>query len=397
MERPSAVTSLAEAVRPIVVDDQFHLDRRSLHRQRSLIDLGDAGRVRQHELYPAGRRYPDVTGLRMQGTTVVLGLRSLAVAEERFTDVAERDFFEVAERLDGRVLARALTCPGAQQGSERSDAGMEIGHASHLTGSRSAHRGYPLPVAADTVHGLPDKIRACLFDLDGVLTDTASVHRKAWKAMFDAYLSARAERTGQRFVPFDIGADYQTYVDGKKRDDGVRSFLDSRGITVPEGHPDDDATPRPCRDWATGRTTLFQQTLRADGVEVFEGSRRYLDAVTAAGLAVAVVSSSSNTREVLEVTGLAEYVQVRVDGVTIREEGHRRQAGPGLVSACRPTARRVAGSSGGVRGRDRRGGGRARAGHFGVVIGVDRVGQAEALRRNGADVVVADLAELLDS
>ena len=310
--------------------------------------------------------------------------------------MAEGDFFEVAERLDGRVLARALTCPGAQQGSEHSDAGMEIGHASHPMGSRSAHRGYPLPVAADTVHGLPDKIRACLFDLDGVLTDTASVHRKAWKEMFDAYLSARAERTGERFVPFDIDADYQTYVDGKKREDGVRSFLDSRGITLPEGDPDDDASAETVQGLGNRKNELFQQTLRDDGVEVFEGSRRYLDAVAAAGLGVAVVSSSSNTREVLEVTGLANYVQVRVDGVTIRDEDIAGKPAPDsflraaqLLDVPPDQAAVFEDAIAGVAA--------GRGGHFGVVIGVDRVGQAEALRRNGADVVVADLAELLDS
>ena len=169
--------------------------------------------------------------------------------------------------------------------------------------------------------GLPEQIKACLFDLDGVLTDTASVHRTAWKEMFDAYLSARAERTEERFVPFDIDEDYQTYVDGKKREDGVRSFLDSRGITLPEGEPDDDASAETVHGLGNRKNELFHQTLRADGIEVFEGSRRYLDAVAAAGLEVAVVSSSSNTREVLELTGLDRYVQVRVDGVTIGEEG----------------------------------------------------------------------------
>ena len=214
--------------------------------------------------------------------------------------------------------------------------------------------------------------------------------------MFDAYLSARAERTGQQFFPFDIGADYQTFVDGKKRDDGVRSFLDSRGITVPEGHPDDDATAKTVQGLGNRTNTLFQQTLRADGVEVFEGSRRYLDAVTAAGLAVAVVSSSSNTREVLEVTGLAEYVQVRVDGMTIREEGLAGKPAPDsflraarLLDVSPDQAAVFEDAIAGVAaGHD---------GHFGVVIGVDRVGQAEALRRNGADKVVADLAEPLDA
>lgn len=168
--------------------------------------------------------------------------------------------------------------------------------------------------------GLPDKVRACLFDLDGVLTDTASVHRKAWKQMFDAYLRARAERDGHPFVPFDIDTDYETYVDGKKREDGVRSFLDSRGVSLPDGDPNDDSDAETIHGLGNRKNELFAQTLHADGVEVFEGSRRYLEAVSAAGLSVAVVSSSANTREVLDITGLSDFVEVRVDGVTLREE-----------------------------------------------------------------------------
>jgi beta-phosphoglucomutase family hydrolase len=242
--------------------------------------------------------------------------------------------------------------------------------------------------------GLPERIRACLFDLDGVLTDTASVHRKAWKAMFDAFLRARAERTGEQFVPFDIGADYQTYVDGKKREDGVRSFLDSRAITVPQGDTDDDPSAETVHGLGNKKNALFRETLRGEGVDVFDGSRRYLEAVTAAGFAVAVVSSSANTREVLEVTGLADYVAVRVDGVTMREEGIEGKPAPdSFLRAAQlldvPPDRSAVfedAIAGVAAGRD---------GHFGVVIGVDRGGQAEALRRNGADVVVTDLSELL--
>ena len=244
--------------------------------------------------------------------------------------------------------------------------------------------------------GLPERVRACLFDLDGVLTDTASVHRKAWKEMFDAYLRARAERTGDRFVPFDIDADYQSYVDGKKREDGVRSFLDSRGISLPDGDPDDDASAETVHGLGNRKNDLFHQKLQNDGVEVFDGSRRYLEAVDAAGLAVAVVSSSANTRDVLDITGLAKYVQVRVDGVTMRDEGIAGKPAPDsflraaqLLDASPDEAAVFEDAIAGVAA--------GRAGDFGVVIGVDRVGHAEELRRNGADVVVSDLAELLDS
>jgi beta-phosphoglucomutase family hydrolase len=242
--------------------------------------------------------------------------------------------------------------------------------------------------------GLPDGVRACLFDLDGVLTDTASVHKKAWKAMFDSYLRERADRTGEPFDEFDIAADYLDYVDGKKREDGVRTFLSSRGITLPEGDPDDDPAAETVNGLGNRKNELFHQTIREDGVKVFEGSRRYLEAVADARLAVAVVSSSANTHEVLEVTGLDKFVQQRVDGVTMREEHIEGKPAPdsvlraGQLLGVEPAEAAVfedalAGVEAGKRG------------NFGCVVGVDRVGQAEALRRNGASVVVSDLAELL--
>jgi beta-phosphoglucomutase family hydrolase len=244
--------------------------------------------------------------------------------------------------------------------------------------------------------GLPEGVRACLFDLDGVLTDTASVHRRAWKEMFDAYLSARAQRTGDPFVPFDIDADYESYVDGKKREDGVRAFLESRGITLPEGSPDDDPDAETVNGLGNRKNELFQQRLHSDGVDVFDGSRRYLEAVSAAGLRVAVVSSSANTREVLDLTGLARFVEVRVDGVTMRDEGIAGKPAPDsflhaaqLLETPPDHAAVFEDALAGVAA--------GHAGHFGVVIGVDRVGHAEDLRHNGADVVVTDLAELLDS
>jgi beta-phosphoglucomutase family hydrolase len=241
--------------------------------------------------------------------------------------------------------------------------------------------------------GLPDTIRACLFDLDGVLTDTASVHKKAWKVMFDAYLRERAERTGEQFVPFDIEEDYLTYIDGKKRDDGVRSFLDARGITLPDGDPD-DSSAETVYGLGNRKNDLFHETLRKDGVKVFEGSRRYLEATSTAGLAVAVVSSSSNTCEVLEITGLDKFVQQRVDGVTLREEHIAGKPAPDSFLRAAELLD-VKPAEGAVFEDALAGVEAGQSGGFGVVVGVDRVGQAEALRRNGADIVVADLAELL--
>jgi beta-phosphoglucomutase family hydrolase len=246
------------------------------------------------------------------------------------------------------------------------------------------------------VLGLPDKVRACLFDLDGVLTDTASVHTKAWKAMFDDFLSARAERTGDKFVPFDAGADYRKYVDGKKREDGVKSFLDSRGIELPEGNPDDSGDKETIYGLGNRKNDAFQKVLDKDGVEVFDGSRRYLEAVSAAGLGIAVVSSSANTRQVLEITGLERFVQQRVDGVTLRDEHIKGKPAPDsylrgaqLLDVPPDAAAVFEDALSGVEA--------GHAGNFGYVVGVDRVGQADDLRRSGADVVVTDLAELLQS
>ncbi len=242
--------------------------------------------------------------------------------------------------------------------------------------------------------GLPKSVHACLFDLDGVLTDTASVHTKAWKVMFDAFLRERAEKTGEPFVPFDPAADYRKYVDGKKREDGVRSFLASRGIELPDGSPDDPPDADTIYGLGNRKNDAFQKTLHDDGVQVFDGSRRYLEAVAAAGVSTAVVSSSANTREVLEITGLDRFIQQRVDGVTLREEHIAGKPAPDSFLRAAQLLDVPAGEAAVFE--DALSGVEAgRAGHFGFVVGVDRVGQAEDLKRHGADVVVTDLAELL--
>ncbi|WP_422749304.1 beta-phosphoglucomutase family hydrolase [Mycobacterium sp. WMMD1722] len=244
--------------------------------------------------------------------------------------------------------------------------------------------------------GLPDQITACLFDLDGVLTDTASVHTRAWKAMFDDYLRDRADRTGEPFVPFDPGADYQRYVDGKRREDGVRSFLASRHIELPDGGPEDAPDAETVHALGNRKNEMFHDTVRKDGVEVFDGSRRYLEAASQAGLRIAVVSSSANTREVLEVTGLAHFVEHRVDGVTMREENIPGKPAPDSFLRAAELLD-VPPAHGAVFEDALAGVAAGRAGHFGCVVGVDRVGQADGLRDNGADVVVADLADLLET
>ncbi|MGI8695728.1 MAG: beta-phosphoglucomutase family hydrolase [Mycobacteriales bacterium] len=243
-----------------------------------------------------------------------------------------------------------------------------------------------------TVLGLPDDVTCCLFDLDGVLTQTAKVHCAAWKQMFDGFLR---QRDGDDFQPFDPHRDYDEYVDGKPREDGIRDFLGSRQITLPEGDRDDPAEAETVYGLGNRKNALLLQRIERDGVEVYDGSVAYLRAAKDAGLRRFVVSSSANTRQVLEVTGLVDLVEGRVDGVTLAEQHLRGKPAPDSflagaeLAGVKPAQAAVFEDAlAGVQaGRD---------GNFGYVVGVDRVGQADGLRAHGASVVVQDLAELLD-
>jgi beta-phosphoglucomutase family hydrolase len=243
--------------------------------------------------------------------------------------------------------------------------------------------------------GLPDGVTACLFDLDGVLTQTAKVHAAAWKSMFDEFLRGWAQAHGQPFVPFDAGSDYNQYVDGKPRYEGVRSFLDSRGISLPQGTPDDPPDAQTIDGLGNRKNELVLKLIHEDGVEPYEGSVRYVKAAIDAGLRRAVVSSSANARDVLRAAGIYDLFEEIVDGVVADREHLNGKPAPDTylegarVLGVEPRAAAVfedalAGVEAG------------RAGHFGFVVGVDRVGQAEALREDGASVVVKDLADLLE-
>jgi beta-phosphoglucomutase family hydrolase len=245
------------------------------------------------------------------------------------------------------------------------------------------------------VLGLPAGVTACLFDLDGVLTRTAVVHAAAWRDMFDAYLRQRSERDGAPFVPF-TQSDYDRYVDGKQRQDGTRSFLASRGITLPEGSPDDPPDRETVRGLGNRKNELVVRKIREEGVEAYSGSVRYLKAATAAGLRRAVVSSSANCRDVLVSAGLLDEVEEIVDGVVAARDGLAGKPAPDTFLAG-ARALGVAPARAAVFEDALAGVAAGRAGDFGLVIGVDRVGQADALREHGADIVVQDLAELLDS
>ncbi len=242
--------------------------------------------------------------------------------------------------------------------------------------------------------GLPNGSRACLFDLDGVLTDTASVHAAAWKQMFDDYLRARAERDGAPFRPFDVKADYGPYVDGRPRLDGTRGFLESRGIDLPEGSPDDPPNIETLWGLSTRKNDLVQEKIRTVGVDVYPGSVRYLHAVKDAGLLVACVSSSANAAQVLDVAGLASFIDHRVDGVVAKQRGLPGKPAPDTFLAAAADLG-VAKEQAVVFEDALAGVASGRAGGFGFVVGVDRIGHADALRANGADIVVQDLSELL--
>jgi beta-phosphoglucomutase-like phosphatase (HAD superfamily) len=182
--------------------------------------------------------------------------------------------------------------------------------------------------------GLPAGTRACLFDLDGVLTQTATIHAAAWKQMFNAYLSERAARTGTALVPFDPVRDYEVYVDGKPRYDGVRSFLASRGIVLPEGDPSDPPGAETIRGLGDRKNQLVQELIAERGVEPYEGSVRYLRAACEAGLRRAVVSASANCREVLAAAGLADLIEARIDGIVAVREGLAGKPAPDTFFAA---------------------------------------------------------------
>jgi beta-phosphoglucomutase family hydrolase len=242
--------------------------------------------------------------------------------------------------------------------------------------------------------GLPDGIAACLFDMDGVLTQTAKVHARAWKQMFDEFLKRRAKETGENQSPFDLVDDYERYVDGKPRYDGVRDFLASRHVDLPDGTPDDPPDANTVAGLGNRKNDLVQRLIREDGVQVYDGSMRYVKAVRDAQLRTAVVSSSKNTDEVLAAAGIAGLFDDVVDGHAVEDRGlHGKPAPDTFLAAARDldvepgNAAVFEDALAGVEA--------GRAGGFGFVVGVNRSDEAEALRAHGADVVVDDLGELL--
>lgn len=243
--------------------------------------------------------------------------------------------------------------------------------------------------------GLPKPVSGCLFDMDGVLTRTAAVHAAAWRQMFDEFLRSWSQQHGEPFRAFDPVADYDRYVDGRPRHDGIRTFLAAREILLPEGRPDDAPGTATVYGLGNRKNDLLQERLAAGGVEVFDGSVRYLAAARDAGVSRAVVSSSTNTRQVLAAAGIAEMFDACVDGVQAERQQLAGKPAPDMyLAAARELD--VPAAAAAVFEDALAGVAAGRAGGFAVVVGVDRTGQAQALREHGADLVVADLADLLE-
>ena len=240
----------------------------------------------------------------------------------------------------------------------------------------------------------PTAFDAVLFDLDGVVTDTARVHARCWKQVFDALLERRASARGDPFEPFDLEADYDRYVDGRARRDGVRGFLASRGIGLPEGSADAAESEESVAGVARRKDALFTDALETKGVDVYPGTVRWIRQLRDEGLRIAIVSASHHCREVLRAGGLEDLFDARVDGHTADRLHLSGKPAPDVfLEAARELAVEPARA---VVVEDALSGVAAgRAGRFGLVVGVARHGNARELAGAGADVVVADLAELL--
>lgn len=264
------------------------------------------------------------------------------------------------------------------------DRGFE-GRFVHLTPRWAARRAL----------GLPAAVQACVFNLDGVLIGSASLHAAAWMEALDEFIWARTERTGGRFAPFSPRVDYPRHMHGRPRLDGVRAFLASRGIALPEGSPTDPAGAETVHGLARRKNEALRRQIDARGVTAYEGAYAYLQLAGEAGLVRAAVSASANTRTILEVSGLAPLVDVCVDGNTMVERGLRAKPAPDpVLVACEllgvepAVAAAFEATEAGVVA--------ARGAGCAVVVGIDQFGQAGALLRSGASPVVPGLAELLD-
>jgi HAD superfamily hydrolase (TIGR01509 family) len=251
------------------------------------------------------------------------------------------------------------------------------------------------PTATRKLLGLPIGVSACLFDLDSVLTTSTSIHVAAWADTFDSFLLARAARHPEPFIPFDRAAEYHAYLAERPRLDGVRTFLASRGIRLPEGEPGDPPDVESVHGLANRKSKAVQQHLGREGVAAYIGSRCYLEAAHLVGLGRAVVSESANTTEILERAGLTHLIDQRIDAHTIESERLAPKPEPDtLIAACRllgvdpAEAADFETTPAGIQA--------ARSAGIGVIIAVEREGTLDTLHAAGPDVIVSDLAQLLE-
>ena len=325
-------------------------------------------------------------------------LDALSAGWRRAFDAAQ-DALNAAGHAGGSIRFAPGELPGraAQLARERADTAKYIDVLAAEEHVRLVHR-LSAPRATRRLLGLTNDVLALVFALDGVLTASADVHAAAWEETWDEFLAHRAGRAGERFAPslaYNPNTDYAEHLHGRPRLEGVRSFLASRGITLPEGAPDDPPSAETVYGLANRKNQAVHRRLMHDGVAAFEGSRRYIESAREAGLRIAVVSSSANTHEILERSGLAPLIDVCVDGNVMRDQGLRTRPAPDtFLAACRMLAVEPAQaaafvtSSAGVAG--------LRAGGLGAAIAVNRADHAETLRAEGADRVVLDVGELLD-
>ena len=239
-----------------------------------------------------------------------------------------------------------------------------------------------------------DKYDAILFDLDGVITNTANMHATCWKKIFDEYLQTRSTKTGKTFRSFEIATDYKLHVDGKTRFDGARDFLKSRGITLPEGTHDDPPHKETVCGIGNRKSNLVTKVIKTDGIEVYEGSMTFLKHVKEIGMKTAIVTSSENSQAVLQAAGIRDVFDAQIDGTTIVDQHLAGKPAPDsylkAVQLLEVQPKRavviedaISGVQAGVKG------------GFGLVIGIDRKGYAEELKKNGAHIVVSDLSECI--
>jgi len=280
---------------------------------------------------------------------------------------------------------------------ERSDAEQLLEQVAHLLRT-NVHRRLTGPRARPDLLGLDGAVRACVFDLDGVLTPSAALHAAAWQETFDPLLARHHESSGERYGPwrpFDTNHDYGRYIHGRPRIEGVHAFLSSRGIRLPEGSLGDAPDAETAYGLANRKNEVLQRRLSLDGVSAFAGATRYLETAQEAGLRVAVVSASENTRSILERAGLVGLVDEVVDGGAMREEELRAKPAPDvLLAACRELDLQPAEAAtfetteAGIEA------GRAAGIHR--IVCVDRTGRAATLCEHGAHRVVSDLSDLID-